>query len=116
MDHLKNIEMILQYLQDSGFKANLCKSFFMQKSVEYLGYQLTHDGLECQPKKLKVIQSILSRTSVKQLNRYLGKVTFYCIVFAKQSHILGPLTDLVGKCGKTKNRKEKLNWCWEKVH
>ena len=38
-DHLIQIEQVLKQLQSTGFKANLRKSFFMQKSIEYLGYQ-----------------------------------------------------------------------------
>ena len=43
-DHLIQVEEVLQQLESAGFKANLRKSFFMQKSVEYLGYQLTNTG------------------------------------------------------------------------
>lgn len=50
-DHLAKIKIVFQRLQDAGFRANLRKSFFMQKEIEYLGYQLTSKGLECQPKK-----------------------------------------------------------------
>lgn len=44
-DHLDKIETVLQLLQDAGFKANLRKSFFMQKEVGYLGYLCCSDGL-----------------------------------------------------------------------
>ena len=64
-DHLRKIETVLNLLQEAGFKANLRKSFFMQKEIEYLGYQLTSNGLECQPKKLEAIQRILPPTNVK---------------------------------------------------
>ena len=36
-EHLNEVERVLDRLQTAGFKANLRKSFFMQKSVEYLG-------------------------------------------------------------------------------
>ena len=44
-DHLRKIELVLSRLQRKGFRANLRKSFFMQKEVEYLGYLLTKDGV-----------------------------------------------------------------------
>ena len=44
-DHLHKVEIVLQRLQDKGFRANLRKSFFMQKEVEYLGYLLTSEGI-----------------------------------------------------------------------
>ena len=66
-DHLQKVEQVLQRLQDAGFKANLRKSFFMQKSVEYLGYQLTSEGIGPQPKKIEAMDRILPPTSGKQL-------------------------------------------------
>lgn len=79
----------------------------MQNLIEYPAYQLTSNGLECQLEKLKAIQCILPLTNVKQLKCYLGMVMFYCNIFKKQSHILGPLMDLAGKCGKTKSTDAK---------
>ena len=93
-DHLKKIEEVLQRLQDAGFKANLRKSFFMQKNVEYLGYQLTSDGLKPQPKKIEAMDRMKPPTNVKQLKRFIGMVNFYHDVFKKRSHILAPLTKL----------------------
>ena len=37
-EHLEKVEEVLKCLEEAGFKANLRKSFFMQKRVEYLGY------------------------------------------------------------------------------
>merc|ERR1711884_706185 len=37
-EHLEKLETILGRLEKAGFRANLRKSFFMQKEVEYLGY------------------------------------------------------------------------------
>ena len=38
VNHLLQVEQVLDRLQSAGFKANLRKRFFIQKSVEYLGY------------------------------------------------------------------------------
>ena len=35
-------------------------------------------------------------TNLKQLGSFLGLVMFYWDMWPKQSHILGPLTDLLG--------------------
>ena len=45
-EHLEKLETILGRLEKAGFRANLRKSFFMQKEVKYLGYQLTSKGLK----------------------------------------------------------------------
>ena len=64
-DHLVQVEQVLHRLEQAGFKANLRKSFFMQKSVEYLGYQLTDTGIGPQPKKIEAMDRILPPTSSK---------------------------------------------------
>ena len=45
-DHLNKIETVLSRLENKDFRANLRKSFFMQKELEYLGYLLTDKGLK----------------------------------------------------------------------
>ena len=57
-DHLQKVEEVLKRLEDKGFRANLRKSFFMQQEVEYLGYQLTRDGIKPQQKKIEAIKRI----------------------------------------------------------
>ena len=88
----------------------------MQSKVEYLGYQLSKNGLEAQPKKIKAIDRILPPNNVKQLKHFLGMITFYRDLFERRSHIMAPLTDLAGKCGKRKGQKAKSPWRWEKEH
>ena len=65
-DHLIEVEKVLERLQSAGFKANLRKSFFMQKSVEHLGYQLTTDGIGPQPKKIEGTEQVLPPQNSKQ--------------------------------------------------
>ena len=54
----KKIELVLSWLQKKGCRANLQKSFFMQKEVEYFGYLLTKDGVKPQPKKVEVMNQL----------------------------------------------------------
>ena len=57
-DHLKKIETVLSRLENKGFRANLRKSFFMQKEVEYLGYLLMSEGVKPQLKKVEAMKWI----------------------------------------------------------
>ena len=45
-DHLNKIDEVLTRLEKMDFRANLRKSFSMQKEIEYLGYALTTDGVK----------------------------------------------------------------------
>ena len=64
-DLLQKFEMVLQRLKERRFCAHLKKRFFMQREVEYLGYQLISDGLKPQQKKLIAIKRILPPTNLK---------------------------------------------------
>ena len=77
----------------------MCKSFFIQKEVQYLGYQLTSNGLKSQPKKIKAMSRILPQTNSKQLKKFIGMINFYQDVWEKYSHILAPLTNITAKTG-----------------
>ena len=49
----------------------------MQKSVEYLGYQLRTGSISPQPKKIEAMERVLPPQNSKQLKRFLGKINFY---------------------------------------
>ena len=74
--HMKKIEQVLKHLDAKGFCANLRKSFFMQKEVEYLTYLLTTGGLKSQPTKLKAMHCIMRLKNSKQLRMFLGMDEF----------------------------------------
>ena len=102
-EHLEKVEEVLKCLEEAGFKANLRKSFFMQKRVEYLGYQFTCGGIGPQPKKIEVMDRILLPQTGKQLWRFLGMINFYKDLFRGRSHILSPLNELASASTKKKN-------------
>ena len=100
-DHLECLGQVLVRLRDAGLRVNADKSSFAQLEVEYLGYILTRNGIKPVPGKVS--------DSVKELRRFLGMVQYYQDIWEKRSHLLAPLTDLVGECGVTKETKRKKN-------
>ena len=99
-DHLNKIETVLSRLENKGFRANLRKSFFMQKELEYLGYLLTDKGLKPQPKKVEAMKRIKPPKNSKQPKQFLGMVNFYRDIWEKRSDILAPLSKLSSAKGK----------------
>ena len=96
-DHLKKVHTVLARLQKANFRANVRKCFFAQDNLEYLGYQITREGIQPQPKKVEAIQKIKAPKNVRQLRHFLGMVNYYRDMWKRRSHILAPLTKLVGK-------------------
>ena len=73
------------------------KCYWGESSIEYLGYQISRDGIQPQPKKVEAIQRIKAPTNVRQLRHFLGMVNYYRDMWQRRSHILAPLTKLTGK-------------------
>jgi hypothetical protein len=119
-DPLEKLEEVLRQLCDAGLKVNAAKSTFCALEVEYLCYVLTRDGIIPQSNKVQAILAIKPPTGVKQLRHFLGMVQYYCDLWARWSHMLAPLTSLVGECSQAKTTKakgtKKVPWHWDELH
>ena len=78
---------------DAGFAVNLCKSSFAMTEIDYLGYWITHCGIQPQPKKVEAISMRLTPpTTKRQSRRFLGVINYYGNMWRRRSHILATLT------------------------
>jgi hypothetical protein len=96
-DHMHKVSICLERLEKAGFKANVRKSLFVVKELEYLGFWLTQTGIQPQPKKVEAISRLTPPKTTKQLRRFLGMVNFYRDMWKGRSHVLAPLTELASK-------------------
>jgi hypothetical protein len=114
------METVLTRLCDAGLKVNAAKTLFCAHEMEYLGYILTREGIEHQPKKVQAILVLNPPNNVKELRHFLGMVQYYRNMWVRRSKMLAPLTDLVGECGETKtsriNKTKKKPWQWDSIH
>ena len=117
-DHLIKLELMLQCLSNAGLKVNAEKSTFCATEIEYLGYMITRKGIRPLASKVDAILKLTAPQNVRELRRFLGMVQYYRDLWQHRSHVLAPLTDLVGECGKTKGKKKKAikPWHWEEQH
>jgi hypothetical protein len=51
-EHAEKMEKILLILQKANFRANSRKFYFGKSKIDYLGYEITRDGIQPQPKKV----------------------------------------------------------------
>ena len=96
------------------------KSNFAKDKVNYLGYILSHEGIKPQPKKVSAILTLKEPQNVKILRRFLGMVQYYCDVWKIRSHMIAPLTDLLGEVAVSKTEQKlgfnKRPWYWNDTH
>lgn len=58
-EHLERLAMVFEVLQKAGFKLNQNKCKFFQKSVVYLGFKITENGISKTDEHIKSIESAL---------------------------------------------------------
>ena len=110
-NHISKLRSILQRLKDAGLKVNAEKSKFCAVELEYLGYWITRHGIKPLQDKIKAILRLDPPKTLRELRRVLGLFQYYRNIYKRRSHILAPLTDLVGECapklGKNKKKSSK---------
>ena len=76
-EHLFNLEKMFQNLQKNDLSCNPTKCEFGFTSIEYLGYQISTDGIKISQKKIEAIKKIQPPKNVKSLQRVFGLTTFW---------------------------------------
>ena len=96
-EHLRNLDVVLQRLQNANLKIKLKKCFFLRKACTFLGHTITADGVKVTDDKVKSIMSFKQPKDVKSLRSFLGLAGFYRKFVKGFSKIAAPLTDLLKK-------------------
>ena len=76
-EHLKNIEKVLEILNEVGPTVNKRKCLFVANEIEYIGFLIDKNGIHVNPWKIDPIINMPQPTNVKQLQSFLGKVNYY---------------------------------------
>jgi hypothetical protein len=101
--HMKCLSECCARLEAKGFTVNVLKCQFGVKESDFLGHWLTPQGVKPLRKKIQGILDMQAPTTLPELRSFLGMVTYYRDMWPKRSHILAPLTELLGpkkKCDK----------------
>ena len=99
-EHLQNLELVLQRLQQYGIQAKRAKCAFMEESVEYLGHKIDTTGLHITTRKVEAISQAPQPKNFQELRSYLGLLHYYVPYLATLLH---PLNNLL---------KTGCKWSW----
>lgn len=106
-EHLRNLDRVLQRLQENGLKVKKkSKCEFGKIQIEYLGYVLDGRGMYPSKDKVRAIHDAPAPTNVKELRAFLGLVNYYGRFVPQQSTVLAPLYRLL---------KDQTTWRWSKA-
>ena len=95
--NLKRLEMVLTQLQKHGLKLKLEKFNFLKRKVNYLGHEVSGDGISPEPQKVAAIKEWPGPTAVKDLRTFLGFASYYLRFIDSFAKIAGPLHQFVNE-------------------
>ena len=103
LDHLQNLDKVLQILESAGLTLKQSKCAFALPSVHYLGHIIDEKGLHPSPEKVRAIKEAPPPRDISELKSFLGLLTYYNRFLPNMSTHLSPLYKLLQK---------HTNWLW----
>ena len=95
--HESRLRKVLERIRENGMKINKKKCLFRVPSVEYLGFIIDGKGIHKTKEKIKAVMDAKTPTNVKELQSFLGLVTFYGRFIKDLATIAHPLYHLLNK-------------------
>jgi hypothetical protein len=102
-EHLEHTKIVFDRFRKNGLKLKLKKCGFLQEETEYLGFAFNQNGINPDKEKVKVIRSLKTASTVKEVRRFIGMTGLYRRCIPNFSKIADPIIELTRKYG-------KLNW------
>ncbi|KAK3559853.1 hypothetical protein QTP86_021422 [Hemibagrus guttatus] len=93
--HVHHIRIVLARLCQNQLYVKVEKCEFYKDFITFLGYIISWQGVEMDPKKVTAAMDWPEPTTIKELQRFLGFANFYRWLIHNYSSIASPLTSLL---------------------
>lgn len=103
----ERVEQIVQRLHANQIKIGWKKCEWRVKKLHYLGYVVTENGIETDPRKLQAIHDWKVPQNKKDVQSLLGFANFYREFIPRYSEITVPLSDI---------SRPTAEWVWTRQH
>ena len=94
--HLTNLEQVFSRLRKAGLKLKPTKCTLVRPKVTYLGYVVSREGVETDPKKLEAVRDFPTPNTVAKLRSFLGLTSYYRRFIKGYATVAKPLHALTG--------------------
>ena len=95
--HLKDLDKVFKALRGVNMKLNPEKCTFGVEGGKFLGFMLTHRGIEANPDKCQAILNMRSPNSVKEVQQLLGRLTALSLFVPRLAERTRPMVQLLRK-------------------
>jgi len=102
LEHQQTLHQVFTRLQEHGLVINSDKCFLGVKSLSFLGYHVSSEGLSPLPAKVEAINAFTLPRTPRQLRSYLGMYQYYAKFVPRCSHFLQPLHTFVASAPKNR--------------
>jgi transposase InsO family protein len=94
---LKDLEKVLKVLRDAHLTLRLSKCSFFQTKVDYLGHEISAEGVRPGSAKIKAVQDFKTPQNVREVRQFLGLTSFFRKYIPNFAQLAKPLTMLTCK-------------------
>ena len=103
-EHWEHLRVALQRLKGAKFYGRLHKCDFLKYHIDYLGFEVSAEGVHSSPDKVEAVVEWPIPSTVKDVRSSLGLASYYRKFIRVFSEMARPLTNLT--------RKDQ-DWRWE---
>lgn len=108
-NHNEKLKLVFQRFKMHNLKVQLDKSEFLQKHVNFLGHELTDQGLNPNKDKIKAVLNFPIPQTQKDIKAFLGLVGYYRKFIKDFAKLTKPLTACLKKNAKVEHTNEFLD-------
>lgn len=103
-EHDHRLNKLFERAKAWNLRLSASKCQFRKDEVEYVGHKLTKDGLKADPEKVRAVLEMSSPQNKKELQTFLGFITYLQKFLPHMSEVSAPLRILL---------KKDVQWHWE---
>lgn len=74
---IKNLDLVLKALTQSGFSLNIEKCKFLKTEIEYLGREVSVEGIRPGKSKIEALVKSIPPANVKQVRQFMGLSSYF---------------------------------------